>query len=65
MNGCINKQSGLFGLRMRGDGRHWRVSVVLEAGWTDGWTDGWMNGWMDEVGVAGWGVGEGRGRPGW
>lgn len=47
----------LFGLRIRGDGRHWRVSVDLEAGQTDGWTDAWM----EEVGVAG---GEERGRRG-
>lgn len=44
--------SRLFGLRVRGDGRHGRVTVVLEAEWTDGWTDAWMDGWMEEVGVA-------------
>lgn len=42
----------LFGLRMRGECRHGRVGVVLEAGRTDGWTDAWMDGWMEEVGVA-------------
>lgn len=36
----------------RGDGRHGRVCVVLEAGQTDGWTDAWIDGWMEEVGVA-------------
>lgn len=36
----------------RGDGRHGRVGVVLEAGQTDGWTDAWIDGWMEEVGVA-------------
>lgn len=44
--------SRLFGLRMRGDGRRWKVGVVLEAGQTDGWADARMDGRMEEVGVA-------------
>lgn len=43
--------------RARGDGKHGRVCVVLEAGQTDGWTDAWIDGWMDEVGVARGGTG--------
>lgn len=56
--------SRLIVIGMGGDGRHRRVGVVLEAGWTDGWTDAWMVGWMEEVGVAGEkkGVEEGEGR---
>ncbi len=49
---CVFRQtdaeiSRLFGLRMRGDDRHWRVGVVLEVGRTDGWTDGLLHGLMD------------------
>lgn len=53
----------LFGLRIRREGRYWRVSVDLEAGRTDGWTDAWM----EEVGVAGGrkGVEEGDRREHW
>lgn len=55
---CVFRQTGAYMSRLfgfggvRGDGRHWRVGVVLEAGQTDGWTDAWIDGWMEEVGVA-------------
>lgn len=55
-NGCIYEQIVWVG-GARGDGRHGRVGVVLEAGQTDGWTDAWIDGWMEEVGVARGGAG--------
>lgn len=61
---CVFRQmdaeiSRLFGLRMRGDGRHWRISVVLEVGRTDGWMHRLMDGWRWEWQKGGKGLEEG------